>query len=112
MFCRKCGTKLLDEDIFCNKCGAKVINKDESVQKYLCEENSTSIHDDNLKRGNINSMTPIGDKSDGISSFVIGIIVYLAKISAYFAIYVIFTAMICFFKVPSDMFKEFLTDTR
>lgn len=27
MFCRKCGAKLLPDDVFCSNCGTKVINE-------------------------------------------------------------------------------------
>ena len=38
MFCRKCGTKLVEGDSFCGSCGAPVIKKEEKKEEVKVEE--------------------------------------------------------------------------
>lgn len=38
MYCRKCGSNLLDDDTFCYNCGAKIINNNENLSNPKIKE--------------------------------------------------------------------------
>lgn len=72
IFCKKCGTRLIEGNLYCIECGNKVILEEKSIVNKIEYNNSFKIMQERLKAINSESITFTNSFSKDIKNFNFG----------------------------------------